>query len=52
MELQTNDDPVWTYFDSQHAYIMKQMNTSFKSCVSNIKGTTSVTLSDIGTEHS
>ncbi|KAJ7057829.1 exocyst complex component sec5 [Mycena amicta] len=37
MELQINDDPVWTYFDSQHAYIMKQMNSSYKSSVSTIK---------------
>ncbi|KAJ7136006.1 exocyst complex component Sec5-domain-containing protein [Mycena epipterygia] len=37
LELQTNDDPVWTYFDSQHSYIIKQMNTSFKTNVGTIR---------------
>ncbi|KAF7349293.1 Exocyst complex component SEC5 [Mycena sanguinolenta] len=32
-----NEDPVWTYFDSQHAYIMKQMNTSYKESVAVIR---------------
>ncbi|KAF7323903.1 Exocyst complex component SEC5 [Mycena kentingensis (nom. inval.)] len=33
MDLQLSDDPVWTYFDSQHAYIMKQMNSAYKSSI-------------------
>ncbi|KAJ7275010.1 exocyst complex component sec5 [Mycena rebaudengoi] len=37
LELQTNDDPIWTYFDSQHAYIIKQMNASHKTAVASIK---------------
>ncbi|KAJ7039787.1 exocyst complex component sec5 [Mycena alexandri] len=37
MDIQTNDDPVWTYFDSQHKYIIKQMNTSYKTAVSSIR---------------
>ncbi|KAJ6484343.1 exocyst complex component sec5 [Mycena vitilis] len=37
MDVQTNEDPVWTYFDSQHAYIIKQMNTSYKTAVSSIR---------------
>ncbi|KAJ6486945.1 exocyst complex component sec5 [Mycena sanguinolenta] len=37
MDIQTNEDPVWTYFDSQHAYIIKQMNTSYKASVAAIR---------------
>ncbi|KAJ7151147.1 exocyst complex component sec5 [Mycena filopes] len=37
MDIQTNEDPVWTYFDSQHKYIIKQMNTSYKTAVSSIR---------------
>ncbi|KAK7046645.1 exocyst complex component SEC5 [Favolaschia claudopus] len=37
MDIQTNDDPIWTFFDSQHKYIIKQMNTSYKSAVSGIR---------------
>ncbi|KAF7289907.1 Exocyst complex component SEC5 [Mycena indigotica] len=33
MDLQTNDEPIWTYFDSQHVYIMKQMNISYKAAM-------------------
>ncbi|KAF7350428.1 Exocyst complex component SEC5 [Mycena venus] len=39
MDIQTNEDPVWTYFDSQHAYIIKQMNASYKTAVSAIRAT-------------
>lgn len=38
MDIQTSDDPVWTYFDSQHTYIIKQMNTSYKTAVASIRG--------------
>nr|GAT42751.1 predicted protein [Mycena chlorophos] len=37
MDLQANDDPIWTYFDSQHTYIMKQMNASYKTAMLAIK---------------
>ncbi|KAF8189841.1 exocyst complex component Sec5-domain-containing protein [Mycena galopus ATCC 62051] len=37
MDIQTNEDPVWTYFDSQHTYIIKQMNTSYKTSVTSIR---------------
>ncbi|PFH47085.1 hypothetical protein AMATHDRAFT_68442 [Amanita thiersii Skay4041] len=30
MELQSNDDPVWIYFDSQHKHILEQMNKAYK----------------------
>jgi hypothetical protein len=38
LELGVADDPVWTYFDSQHKYIMNQMNISYKSAVGSIRG--------------
>ncbi|KAJ7237307.1 exocyst complex component sec5 [Mycena haematopus] len=37
MDIQTNEDPVWTYFDSQHAYIIKQMNASYKTSTAAIR---------------
>ncbi|KAF8189835.1 exocyst complex component Sec5-domain-containing protein [Mycena galopus ATCC 62051] len=37
MDIQTNEDPVWTYFDSQHAYIIKEMNTSYTMAVAAIR---------------
>ncbi|KAH7915050.1 exocyst complex component Sec5-domain-containing protein [Hygrophoropsis aurantiaca] len=37
LELNSSDDPVWTYFDSQHKYIMDQMNRSYKSAKSTIQ---------------
>ncbi|EIM87714.1 uncharacterized protein STEHIDRAFT_147005 [Stereum hirsutum FP-91666 SS1] len=30
LELDTSDDPVWTYFDSQHKYIMDSMKRTFR----------------------
>ncbi|KAH7926246.1 hypothetical protein BV22DRAFT_1087398 [Leucogyrophana mollusca] len=37
MELNASDDSVWTYFDSQHKYIMGQMNRTYQSALSGIK---------------
>ncbi|KAJ8454858.1 hypothetical protein ONZ45_g19143 [Pleurotus djamor] len=37
MELQNSDDPVWTFFDSQHKLIMDQMNANYQTSMSNIK---------------
>ncbi|KAF9226332.1 hypothetical protein BS17DRAFT_698632 [Gyrodon lividus] len=37
LELNTSEDPIWTYFDSQHTYIMEQMRASYRSGVSAIK---------------
>ncbi|KAJ8087260.1 Exocyst complex component S5 [Marasmius tenuissimus] len=31
LELSSNDDPIWTYFDSQHKHIMDQMNKAYRS---------------------
>lgn len=30
LELQGNDEPLWTYFDSQHKQIMEQMNKTYQ----------------------
>ncbi|KAJ7755359.1 exocyst complex component sec5 [Mycena maculata] len=49
LELQTTDDPVWTYFDSQHAYIIKQMNASYKTNVSSIRTILEKTEPDVAT---
>lgn len=31
LELQGNDEPLWTYFDSQHKHIIEQMNKSYQN---------------------
>ncbi|KAJ7637152.1 exocyst complex component sec5 [Roridomyces roridus] len=52
LEIQTNDDPVWTYFDSQHAYIIKQMKASYKNTVATVKATLEKTEPDaVGREN-
>ncbi|KAF8970197.1 exocyst complex component Sec5-domain-containing protein [Flammula alnicola] len=33
LELQANDDPVWTYFDSHHAHIMDKMSASHRASI-------------------
>ncbi|KAK7036624.1 Exocyst complex component S5 [Paramarasmius palmivorus] len=33
LELSSNDDPMWTYFDSQHKHILDQMNKAYRSSV-------------------
>ncbi|KIJ14534.1 hypothetical protein PAXINDRAFT_100026 [Paxillus involutus ATCC 200175] len=47
LELNTSEDPIWTYFDSQHTYIMEQMRASYRSGVVAIE-TRSQTQPDIG----
>jgi len=37
LELNVPDEPVWTYFDSQHKFILKQMKESYDNSVSSIK---------------
>ncbi|KAF8841998.1 hypothetical protein BDN67DRAFT_900284 [Paxillus ammoniavirescens] len=50
LELNTSEDPIWTYFDSQHTYIMEQMRASYRSGVAAIESTSrSQTQPDIGT---
>ncbi|KAJ7599226.1 exocyst complex component sec5 [Mycena floridula] len=36
LELPINEDPVWTFFDSQHKHILDQMNKAYRSSVSAI----------------
>ncbi|KAF9239346.1 exocyst complex component Sec5-domain-containing protein [Melanogaster broomeanus] len=37
LELNASDDPIWTYFDNQHTYIMDQIGASYRSGVAAIK---------------
>ncbi|KAF9482707.1 exocyst complex component sec5 [Pholiota conissans] len=37
LELQSNDDPVWTYFDSHHRNILDRMDKSYQSSVNAIE---------------
>jgi exocyst complex component 2 len=37
LELNTGDETLWTYFDSQHKYIVNQMNTVYKNAVASVK---------------
>jgi hypothetical protein len=39
LELNSADDPAWTYFDAQHKFIMDQMNAGYRAAIANIKGT-------------
>ncbi|KAG9311750.1 exocyst complex component Sec5-domain-containing protein [Chiua virens] len=36
LELNPSEDPIWTYFDSQHTHVMKQINASYRSGVEKI----------------
>lgn len=38
LELQSNDDPVWKYFDSHHAHIMSSMTKAYQSSVRLVDG--------------
>ncbi|THH19659.1 hypothetical protein EW146_g1566 [Bondarzewia mesenterica] len=33
LELNTHDDPVWTYFDAQHKFILDQMKKTYQAAV-------------------
>jgi exocyst complex component 2 len=37
LELSTSDEPVWTYFDSQHKHILSQMDKAYKKSLSGVK---------------
>ncbi|TFK41615.1 exocyst complex component Sec5-domain-containing protein [Crucibulum laeve] len=37
LELQSNDDPVWTYFDSQHKDILNRMNKAYRTSITTIE---------------
>jgi exocyst complex component 2 len=36
LELNTSEDPIWTYFDSQHTHVIKRINDSYRSGVAAI----------------
>jgi exocyst complex component 2 len=39
MELSPLEEPVWTYFDAQHKYILDQMRETYQTSVAAIQGT-------------
>ncbi|KAG2066032.1 hypothetical protein BDR04DRAFT_1082425 [Suillus decipiens] len=47
LELNVPEDPIWTYFDSQHKRIMDRMNVTYRSGVSNIDATKSRTAPEL-----
>lgn len=49
LELQSNDDPVWMYFDNHHKYILDQMNTSYRSSVAALEGAPKLGIISIST---
>ncbi|KAF8222395.1 hypothetical protein L208DRAFT_1413490 [Tricholoma matsutake] len=36
LDLQPTDDPIWTFFDSQHKHILEQMNKGYQAAVAAI----------------
>lgn len=38
LELQTSDEPLWTYFDHRHQYIKDEMNSALQRGIKNIQG--------------
>ncbi|KAG1737399.1 exocyst complex component Sec5-domain-containing protein [Suillus lakei] len=38
LELNVPEDPIWTYFDSQHKHIMDRMSAAYRTGVSNTDG--------------
>ncbi|RXW20181.1 hypothetical protein EST38_g5679 [Candolleomyces aberdarensis] len=38
LELQSTDEPVWTYFDSHHKHIIDEMNKSYSTALTSIEG--------------
>lgn len=47
LELNVPEDPIWTYFDSQHKRIMDRMSAAYRTGVSNIDATKSRTTPDL-----
>jgi exocyst complex component 2 len=39
LDLQPSDDPIWTFFDSQHKHILAQMNKAYQAAVAAISCT-------------
>ena len=38
LELSSNEDPMWKYFDGQHAFIMKRMKDIRATAMGNVQG--------------
>lgn len=47
LELNVPEDPIWTYFDSQHKRIMDRMSAAYRTGVSNIDATKSRTTPEL-----
>ncbi|KAL1743983.1 exocyst complex component Sec5-domain-containing protein [Schizophyllum fasciatum] len=41
MDLNTAEDPMWTFFDSQHKYITDQMNAAYKTALAKVQAKSS-----------
>ena len=50
MELNPNEEPVWTYFDAQHKSIVDQMKEAYAAGRSSVEG--KIPSSDIGRKDS
>lgn len=37
LELSSSDEPVWTYFDSQHKHILDQMEKAYHTSLNTVK---------------
>ena len=40
MELSPSEEPIWTYFDAHHRYILNQMKETYAAAVVVVKGAT------------
>jgi exocyst complex component 2 len=52
LELNVPEDPIWTYFDSQHKRIMDRMNAAYRTGVANIDATKSRTAPELSSPDS
>ncbi|KAL4068578.1 exocyst complex component Sec5-domain-containing protein [Scleroderma yunnanense] len=46
LDLNTSQDPIWTYFDSQHTHIMDQISAAYRSGLANVQTALDVNLPD------
>ncbi|KAG6333020.1 hypothetical protein ID866_6073 [Astraeus odoratus] len=47
LELNTSQDPIWTYFDSHHTHIMDQITTAYRSGLAKIRSAADQNMPDI-----
>lgn len=38
LELNTSDDPIWVYFDSQHDHILTRLKSTYEICTAKVNG--------------